>query len=615
MRINQVSLPGKLTSVHSRCKIFISILILIAVISSMQLLTGTITILQISTSGTTTPTNNKQQLIEPQETVAPITILPNTVHQLDPEEQKQSQQQSQQQQQQLEVLEEQQQQSQQQIDDNNIEPPPPPGPVPDSSVQPPPSQNQPIKLRKTYKDAPLRRFFSSPRYEILHSDPEVIRFIDTTRLPKYLIQQLLEDNPEKSKAFDHVTTEFSEFRDEVNAITDAIYSTEKYSLPHPRFEMTINVITYNRPKSLQRLCDSLSAAHYYGHRINIRFYVDHGADETTVQLVKRFNWPHGPKSMHFRHEKSGLIMAILESWFPTHAHDYVMLAEDDIEVSPYWYSWVLKTMKEYRYASIDPETKKVVHSNPQIIGISLYTPRECEMAIPRFQMYPDQVFTQPVYLHQIPCSWGAVYFPEHWIYFRQYVYHRLDLNKNVYIPNCECNGWTASWVKYYVELLFMKGWSMLYPNFKDQVSFSTNHMEPGVHIKEDDSLHARDAFTVPLALKDEIPDQFPPVQELPIVDYKCFRTNNGSELIQVGDPTWHKYLIELRRKENPLPPKVHTPRAQKPSTQQQVPVMQKEPPAEKPTSPLTLEERLRELALKKQMVLEQRKHLHQTKIT
>ena len=42
------------------------------------------------------------------------------------------------------------------------------------------------------------------------------------------------------------------------------------------------------------------------------------------------------------------------------------------------------------------------------------------------------------------------------------------------------NGWKTSWKKFLIELAYLKGLVVLYPNFPNQSSFSTNHLEAGM---------------------------------------------------------------------------------------------------------------------------------------
>lgn len=60
--------------------------------------------------------------------------------------------------------------------------------------------------------------------------------------------------------------------------------------------------------------------------------------------------------------------------------------------------------------------------------------------------------------------------------------------------------WQASWKKFLIDMMYLRGQVTLYPNFPNQSSFSTNHMEPGAHISAvDNSLtHLKIDFEVPL---------------------------------------------------------------------------------------------------------------------
>ena len=93
------------------------------------------------------------------------------------------------------------------------------------------------------------------------------------------------------------------------------------------------------------------------------------------------------------------------------------------------------------------------------------------------------------FLSQIPCSWGAVYFPEHWREFHEYLAIRLSgrlpelPTGQVIAPGLRSNRWTHSWKKYFIELVYLRGYMMLYPNYDDYKSLSTNHLEIGSHVK------------------------------------------------------------------------------------------------------------------------------------
>ncbi|MBA0764048.1 hypothetical protein Gotri_013420, partial [Gossypium trilobum] len=287
-----------------------------------------------------------------------------------------------------------------------------------------------------------------------------------------------------------------------------------------RMRVSVNIITQNRASSLTRLLKSLSDAYYSGDEIPISFNMDSKVDEATIKLVESFEWPHGPKTLRRRIIQGGLIRAVSESWYPTSDDDYGLLLEDDIEVSPYYYLWIKYALLAYHY---DPQI-----SLPELSSISLYTPRIVEVVKERPKWNPTDFFKRihpnTPYLHQLPCSWGAVFFPKHWREFYVYMNMRFteDAKSNpVQIPKSRTNGWQASWKKFLIDMMYLRGYVSLYPNFPNQASFSTNHMEPGAHISAKDNVvrHDKADFEVPLLKEDFRPllpnGKMPPASKLP----------------------------------------------------------------------------------------------------
>lgn len=267
--------------------------------------------------------------------------------------------------------------------------------------------------------------------------------------------------------------------------------------------LSINIITQNRVHSLVRLLKSLSNAYYLGDDVPITFNVDSRVDEATIKLIGTFVWPHGTKTLRRTIIQGGLIRAVSESWYPSSDDDFGLLLEDDIEVSPYYYLWIKYALLAYHY---DPQVYF-----PELSSISLYTPRLVEVVKERPKWNATDFFKQihpnTPYLHQLPCSWGAVFFPKHWREFYVYMNMRFteDAKKNpVQIPRSRTNGWQASWKKFLIDMMYLRGYVSLYPNFPNQASFSTNHMEPGAHIsaKENVVKHDKEDFEVPLLADD-----------------------------------------------------------------------------------------------------------------
>ncbi|KAG6417896.1 hypothetical protein SASPL_120093 [Salvia splendens] len=287
-----------------------------------------------------------------------------------------------------------------------------------------------------------------------------------------------------------------------------------------KMRLTISIITQNRPTSLARLLNSIKNAYYLGDEVAINFNMDSKVDEATLKLVNAFPWPHGPKVLRRRIIQGGLIRAVSESWYPSSDDDFGLLLEDDIEVSPYFYLWIKYALLAYHY---DPQV-----SLPELSSISLYTPRLVEVVKERPKWnatdYFKRIHPNTPYLHQLPCSWGAVFLPKQWREFYVYMNMRFteDAKANpVQIPKSRTNGWQASWKKFLIDMMYLRGYVTLYPNFPNQQSFSTNHMEPGAHISAKDNVvkHDKSDFEVPLMKQDFralLPNgKMPPASKLP----------------------------------------------------------------------------------------------------
>lgn len=296
------------------------------------------------------------------------------------------------------------------------------------------------------------------------------------------------------------------------------------SLPFwSKMKIQINIITQNRATSLMRLLQSLVNAHYVGDVIDISFNMDSAVDGATLNLIDSFDWPYGQKIVRRRIIQGGLIRAVSESWYPASDDDFGLLLEDDIEVSPYYYMWLKYAVLQYHY---NPN----VHL-PELNSVALYSPRVVEVVKERPHWNATEFFKavhpNTPYLHQLPCSWGALFMPKKWREFYKYMGMRFteDAKSNpVQIPKSRTNGWQASWKKFLIDMMYLRGYVTLYPNFPNQTSFSTNHMEPGAHIgaAANKLAHNPEDFIVPLFQEDFfalLPNsKLPPASKLPVIN-------------------------------------------------------------------------------------------------
>ncbi|KAF8159700.1 hypothetical protein B0H34DRAFT_654996 [Crassisporium funariophilum] len=284
----------------------------------------------------------------------------------------------------------------------------------------------------------------------------------------------------------------------------------------------ISIIAKDRPQSLIRLMNSLATARYFGDRLDLRVNVEQNCDEESLRIAESLTWPHGRVFVHHRVIRGGLLPAVVESWYPHNNDSYGLLLEDDIELSPLYYAWIKMAVLRYRYGN--PSNRI-----PRMFGISLYQQKNLELLLEGRQPFnPRSLFStsglpysSTPYLSQIPCSWGAVYFPEHWREFHEYLTVRLselaatvmiDLEDDI-VPDVRSNYWSKSWKKFFIELVYLRGYVMLYPNYHDFMSLSTNHLEVGSHVKIR-SQEKQDLFLLPL-MPLNVPGQDSHLLELP----------------------------------------------------------------------------------------------------
>ena len=343
------------------------------------------------------------------------------------------------------------------------------------------------------------------------------------------------------------------------------------------------VITNNRPTSLTRLLRSLRSAAYFGDaNVHLTINMEQTADPITRAIVNDLHsqWMHGTLSVRHRVVLGGLIPAIVESWYPASGDEYAVVLEDDVEVSPMFYAWAKMAVLRYRYGR-----GKGSALAGRVFGISLYQPRNVELRPQgRRPWNPRDVFRQgnvsdptQVYLNQVPCSWGAVYFPEIWREFHDFLVlrlsapfypslltttppsnlnnprlqnsnsqgnarERLSLNEHI-VPDVRSNRWARSWKRFFIELVFLRGYLMVYPNYDGFLSFSTNHLERGSNVS-DTSAQKKAMFVVPLmgaqeghgeGIVDGLPwGELPALEDMPVVDLMGYIVD-AEELAKMGE--------------------------------------------------------------------------------
>jgi Glycosyl transferase family 2 len=243
------------------------------------------------------------------------------------------------------------------------------------------------------------------------------------------------------------------------------------------YDIAIVVAAYNRPDSLQRLLGSLASADY-GSFTNVPLIIsiDHSGSNECQEIADLFNWQHGSKTILHHANNLGLKKHILYCGDFTYQYDAIIVLEDDLLVSPAFYSYAQQAYDFYK-------------TDEQVAGIALYHNIFNEIVYCPFEPIHDGYDN---YFMQVPCSWGQVWTKLQWAGFKRYM---NEVNREQFFGLLPANVqlWRndSSWKKYFYSYLQQAGTYFVYP----RVGLSTNFGDAGQHL-----VQSQTVFQTPLLL-------------------------------------------------------------------------------------------------------------------
>lgn len=253
----------------------------------------------------------------------------------------------------------------------------------------------------------------------------------------------------------------------------------------------IVIAAYNREHTLCRLLSSLAKAHYTAP-VKLIISIDAGGPDSVNKIAEDFVWQYGPKEIITHQENLGLRRHILSCGDLSNQYDGIILLEDDLYVSPWFYHYTIAALDFYK------ECKEVC-------GVSLYSYQYNETALLPFKPLNDG---SDVYFMQLPCSWGQAWLKEHWTVFRAW----YDLNSassfqdDATLP-ANIAFWPAtSWKKYFLKYMVETNKFFIYPH----LSQTTNFGDKGQHHQ------GTNVFQVPLASGDAVDYRFRDFADCPV---------------------------------------------------------------------------------------------------
>ena len=109
----------------------------------------------------------------------------------------------------------------------------------------------------------------------------------------------------------------------------------------------IIVVAYNRVKSVRRLLDSLKHVEYFGEKVDLIVSIDNSGNTDVEDYVKNFNWTYGEIIIRTFEQRQGLKNHILSCGAYLEKYDAIAVFEDDVIVSPAFYSFMRETVPFY----------------------------------------------------------------------------------------------------------------------------------------------------------------------------------------------------------------------------------------------------------------------------
>lgn len=233
----------------------------------------------------------------------------------------------------------------------------------------------------------------------------------------------------------------------------------------------IVVIAYNRPKALQRLLSSINEASYFRKDIPLIISIDKANNQCDVlKVANDFKWTFGEKTVRTYSTRQGLRKHVLQCGDLVNKFENVIILEDDLIVSPSYYTYVDQALEFYKNCD-------------KIAGIALYSHEWNGYANKNFAPIIDKYDT---YMGQFSITWGQCWTRESWLKFKTwYINQKVSLGNNEYLPQ-KINRWPQqSWGKYFITYIVAMDKYYVIP----RISLSTNFSEIGEDVQAQDSDH------------------------------------------------------------------------------------------------------------------------------
>lgn len=230
--------------------------------------------------------------------------------------------------------------------------------------------------------------------------------------------------------------------------------------------IAIIVVAFNRVTALKRLLQSLAVAKYPHNQVPLIISIDRGSNNSDVlEIANQFVWKFGEKQVIYQETNLGLRKHIIKCGTLTHQYENVIVLEDDLVVSPYFYTYAQQALQ-------------FAEGKDYIGGISLYNHMYNVHTWEPF--YPLEDGFDNWYF-QFASSWGEAWSRKQWDDFLEWYEKNQGINLASDTMPKSVSSWSEkSWLKYFIKYLIETDRYFIYP----RVSLSTNCSDVGTHASE-----------------------------------------------------------------------------------------------------------------------------------
>ena len=228
------------------------------------------------------------------------------------------------------------------------------------------------------------------------------------------------------------------------------------------YKIAIVVIGYNRLNAISRLLDSISNAYYEHNDIPLIISIDKSETNSVELYADNFNWPYGEKIVVKHNENMGLRNHILSQgkWFDQ--YDALIILEEDLTVSPNFYTYATLTVDKY-------------FNDSKIAGISLFSFGLNYQTGNLFSPIKDE---NDVYFMNCAQSWGEIWMKKQWLAFYEWYNSHKDFpTESDILPRRICQWKESSWLKHHTRYCIENNLFFVYP----YTSYTTNNGDAGTH--------------------------------------------------------------------------------------------------------------------------------------